>query len=332
MQVDSNLPLFVARELLPSFGVTAIQAVAGGLSHARVWKCASRELGTLCLRRWGSAHPTEARLQLIHAAQHHASQLLPFVPKVHRDHQGRSYWMVEGLLWELTQWMPGTADYLKLPSRSRLGNAMESLAQLHQVWYELTREHGSSRAVAQRVETLSRWLSMRDLVEKVGSCVRDNSEASMCMSTIQMLQVQGPGLYSELQKAADEVVVLHPVLRDFWSEHLLFDGAKVSGIIDYGALRIDEPATDLARLLGSLHPFESEVRREAVEQYNAAAVCPVDFSRVDLLDRSGTLLAALQWLDWLVLERRKFNVPASSLFARWQLLLSRMMGEGLIVG
>ena len=87
-----------------------------------------------------------------------------------------------------------------------------------------------------------------------------------------MLHVRGPQLLSELKSAAEKPVATHPVLRDVWSDHVLFEGARVTGIIDYGALRMDEPAADLARLLGSLHPFELDARIHGVEEYNSRAL------------------------------------------------------------
>ncbi len=152
---------------------------------------------------------------------------------------------------------------------------MGALAKLHCVWYEMSHQQAASPSVMQRIQMLNSWLSMSDLVERVGANVRESIEATTSMSTIQMLQLHGPHLLGELRLASQVAVVLHPVLRrDLWSDHLLFSGTEVSGIIDYGALRVDEPAADLARLLGSLHPFDVEVRSKAVQSYNVTAMSP----------------------------------------------------------
>ena len=115
---------------------------------------------------------------------------------------------------------------------------------------------------------LSEWLAMRNLVEQVGAGVRGPIESAACMSTVRMLHARGPQLLEELRTASEVRVTLHPVLRDIWSDHVLFQGEQVSGIIDFGTVRMDEPAADLARMLGSLHPFEEEVRLGAIEAYN----------------------------------------------------------------
>jgi homoserine kinase type II len=147
-----------------------------------------------------------------------------------------------------------------------------------------------------------------------------------------MLHSRGPGLRDELLQAGEVQVLLQPVLRDIWSDHLLFEGERVSGIIDFGTVRIDEPAADLARMLGSLHPYELDVRLRAIEAYNRKCKDqPVNPTRVELLDRSGTLLTALQWMRWLILDRQKFNADTDKLFERWQTALARMMGESLVI-
>ncbi len=336
MPLDPQIPATFAGEILSQFAITAARPMLGGLSGAKVWRCQSGLLGPLCLRKWSTTHPTPERLQFIHDALDRARQQVSFIPQVHRDRLGASFWSIDDNLWEVTQWMPGESSYLARPSREKLWSAIEALASLHDAWddrtHEGTREAAVSPSVLQRVEMLSKWLAMPDLVEQVGSSVRGPVEATACMSTVKLLHSRGPQLLKELTQVEGRLVILQPVLRDIWSEHLLFDGARVSGIIDFGAMRVDEPATDLARLLGSLHPFELDQRLAAVEYYNTLRSShPVEFTHVDLLDRSATLLTALQWLQWLILERRRFPMSAEKLLERWQTALSRMMGEDLLI-
>ena len=333
MTIDRNIPTEFADQTLSQFEIVSMKPMVGGFSGARVWRCHSNLLGPLCLRQWSSTHPTQPRLQFIHEALDQACAHLTFIPKLIRDRDGKSYWFAGDSLWEVTQWMPGQADYMRHPSRVKLEAAVTALADLHRVWGGFLNKQAVSPSVVQRVEMLSEWLAMGSLVEQVGACVHGPVEAAACMSTVRMLHSRGPRLLEELQIASEIRLTLQPVLRDIWSDHLLFQGETVSGIIDFGTVRMDEPATDLARMLGSLHPFELDVRLGAIQAYARKRPSQlIDPERVELLDRSGTLLTALQWMRWLVLERRKFNVESGLLLARWQTALSRMMGESLVLG
>jgi homoserine kinase type II len=271
-------------------------------------------------------------LKFIHDALDRACEHLSFVPRVFRDREGKSFWLIGDCLWEVTQWMPGQANYMRQPSRAKLESAIDVLADLHRVWFDFAREQAVSPSVAQRIEMLGEWMATRDLVEQVGASVRGPVEATACMATLRMLHSRGPQLIEELRRGAEVCVTLHPVLRDIWSDHLLFEGERVSGVIDFGTVRMDEPAVDLARMLGSLHPFEVDVRLAAIEVYNRKRPeHALDAQRIELLDRSGTLITALQWMRWLVLERRSFHADGGRLFERWQTALSRMMGESLVI-
>ena len=330
--LDPNIPPSFVVDTLSQFGIHSARPVAGGLSGARVWRCASNVHGWLCLRRWSPTHPTPARLKFIHDAVQYATDRIPFLPRILRDNVGNSFWSIDGCLWELTQWMPGEADYMSRPSGAKLDSAIDSVAKLHAIWFDYLHECSLSPAVQQRISMLGEWLAKRDLVERIGTALRGPIEAAACMSTIKLLHSRGPQLLDELQRVSKDSVRLQPVLRDLWSDHLLFEHEQLSGIIDFGAMRMDEPASDLARMLGSLHPFEFDKRVAAIERYNMKRPShPVSVSHVDLLDRSASLLTALQWLQWLVLERRKFSINNHKLLERWQTALSRMMGEDLLL-
>src|SRR5205807_3808434 len=53
-----------------------------------------------------------------------------------------------------------------------------------------------------------------------------------------------------LESLADISLPLQPCIRDIWHDHVLFTANDVTGVIDFGAVDMDTPATDIARLLG----------------------------------------------------------------------------------
>jgi homoserine kinase type II len=92
-----------------------------------------------------------------------------------------------------------------------------------------------------------------------------------------------------------------------WHDHVLFSGDAVSGLVDYGSVRIDHAAVDLARLLGSLVGDDSAGWEAGLEAY--VALRPLSQSEQGLaraLDQTGTILGMANWLRWLYLEHRVF--------------------------
>src|SRR5690606_5799306 len=110
------------------------------------------------------------------------------------------------------------------------------------------------------------------------------SASRLAQQTLMHLAALGPELLQHLIHIQRTAVPLQFVLRDVWSDHILFTEDCVTGIIDFGAARVDEPATDVARLLGSLEPRDASRWLLGWEAYQAANP-HVDLERVRLLDR-----------------------------------------------
>src|SRR5262249_4622464 len=98
-----------------------------------LWRAEAAGL-SLCLRAW-PAHPSDPdRLALIHRLMARARRAgLSFVPAVFAagdttvvGHAGR--------LWDLTEWLPGRADFHERPTAARLEAACSALARLHNAW------------------------------------------------------------------------------------------------------------------------------------------------------------------------------------------------------
>ncbi len=85
-----------------------------------------------------------------------------------------------------------------------------------------------------------------ELVEPVGSAV---SVLQSAWPTV------GVRLAGQLSPWSEKPVALQYVFRDVHREHVLFDGGAVRGIIDFDALRVDTPATDLARWASGFDAF-----------------------------------------------------------------------------
>jgi Ser/Thr protein kinase RdoA (MazF antagonist) len=125
-------------------------------------------------------------------------------------------------------------------------------------------------------------------------------------------------------------VRLQPCLRDVWHDHLLFDGDRLTGLVDYAAVGPDSVAADLARMLGSLVADDDEGWRVALVAYRN--VSPLSIEEEHLarrLDRTGVIVALANWLRRLGEEGRRFE-DAGAAVQRVEELLARVerWGQG----
>ncbi len=109
-----------------------------------------------------------------------------------------------------------------------------------------------------------------------------------------------PGL---LRRWRTRIWPLQPCLCDVWHDHILFDEDYVTGIVDYGAMKIDHPVVDVARLLGSLVEDDAAGWATGLAAYRQ--VRPFTDEEEELapvLDATGTTLGASVWLRRLYHE------------------------------
>ena len=126
-----------------------------------------------------------------------------------------------------------------------------------------------------------------------------------------------------LTAAANIGVSWQPCIRDIWHDHVLFEGDRVSGLIDFGALRCDTVAGDVARLAESMAGDDFDQWQCAVDAYRAIRPLSDDeLTLVQAFDRTAPLLAAINWIDWIFRSGRTFDDPAE-VTCRVKKILSR---------
>jgi len=183
--------------------------------------------------------------------------------------------------------------------------AVEAVARLHDAWSRLVPPGPlPCPAIERRWRALAEW----DRLVAAGWRPRpapDDPVAPYAEAAWDRL----PGVLS--QTRADLVhwrhqpVPVQPCLCDVWHDHVLFDGDRVTGLIDYGAAKVDHVAVDLARLLGSLVPSELDRRAAALRVYQGIRPLPQP-ELVELLDRTGVVVGLTNWLRWLYHEGREY--------------------------
>lgn len=78
--------------------------------------------------------------------------------------------------------------------------------------------------------------------------------------------------------------------------------------MDFGSIKIDHVAVDLARLLGTMVGDDVEARMAGIDAYSQ--IRPFSSKHVPLvqaLDETGTILGAANWLMWRYRDGRTFS-------------------------
>ncbi|HEX4146001.1 MAG TPA: phosphotransferase [Pirellulales bacterium] len=285
---------------------------AGGFSGARFWRLTTPR-GLLCLRRWPPEYPTVERLEFIQAVLWHVNiegfALSP-LPLEADNHAG--FVEHQGALWQLEPWLPGVADYHAAPGEARLRSALACLAQFHLA--------AASFPLADNGPLASpRLLARRDRLQTLRAGELDRLAAAIRPGRWPALAERAARLVQLVRLAADRVepavaaavalrVPIQPCIGDIWHDHVLFLGNAVSGLVDFGGMRADSVAGDIARLLGSLVADDAAGWQIGLAAYDRHRPLSTDERRlVTAFDRSGVLLSGLEWIERIYVQRRVFD-------------------------
>ena len=285
---------------------------AGGFSGAEFWRLTS-PTGLLCLRHWPREHPDAQQLEFIHTVLRHVDRvgfhLVP-VPVPRRD--GSTFGAFHGRLYELTNWLPGDAEFHQNPTPTRLSAAMKALAQFHNSANSCERyqlRESRSRGIESRLSQTRQLLSkeLREIERYVNSGDWPSLEP-IARKLIQLVQRHAPSTQFALEQVSQVVVPLQPCIRDIWHDHILFEGDRVTGLVDFGAMRMEAVSGDIARLLGSLIGDDADRWHEGIGSYNETRpLSDVERNLIVAFNQSNKLLSGINWLRWIYVERRVFE-------------------------
>ena len=311
---ESPPPAVSAAYALPEVVWTYL-GTAGGFSGSRIWRGVTPDGRAFCLKAYPAGRMDREVLEsTVHRWMREVR--LPFVPTVEATPQGRTAIEHLGRVWDLSTWMPGLADFHTSPSDPRLAFAVTALAELHRAWSANPVKGNHTRpapAVVRRLSALSDWLWLTDSGWRPPFSSFDGSVREPAETAWRIVPALARRAIRELDPWRSIPVTTHPCLCDVWLDHVLFDGDRVSGFIDFSAVKVDHPAVDLARLLGSLvpdDPVRTAVALDAYQRVNALSHPQL----VAVLDRTGTVVAAIHWLRSVYLDRRP--VPNMDAVAR----------------
>jgi homoserine kinase type II len=285
----------------------------GGFSGALLFRIEA-PAGPFCLRGW-PAFVEKEQLDFVHALLRRACDAgLDFVPRAMLTIHNQPYVRVGDRFWELMTWMPGTPMLRDRRGIGQVHLACAAIAHLHLVWAEPAREHTVCPGVLRRLDAARDWLPLL----KTGWQPPANPGDPVAVWAAEAWQLLQRSLWEVpriLLPWKQRPVPIQPCVCDIWEEHVLFDGDRVTGIVDFGSARLDNVAVDVARLLGSLCPAASVAEnapsllsRMGLHGYEQQRPLSDDERALARdLHRTGTVIAAANWLRRLYRDGEEFD-------------------------
>jgi Ser/Thr protein kinase RdoA (MazF antagonist) len=278
----------------------------GGFSGALIWRLQC-PVHDFCLKAWPANDVSAERLGWIHELVEEArASGIDFLPKVIRTPAGESVVECNGWRWDVNTWKQGSADFHSRPTAERLQAACSSLAKLHRVWQANHGSVGPCPGVRRRLDALQQWQELlaggwRPVVHR-----NDPISSAVLHASIWVLDRVAEA-QRRLLPWRETPLPLHPCWCDPWHDNLLFTGDNLTGLIDYGSVKIDHAAVDLARMLGSLAGDDAEMWSIGLKAYESVRpLSKQDRDLLPILDYTGLVVAAVNWLRWLYHEGRMF--------------------------
>jgi homoserine kinase type II len=287
-------------------------AGAGGLSGARLWRYGC-EQGLLVLRAWPEHGPGRSQLEHIHHWLFRASNL-GFIPVPIRDCAGRTLQEYKGRCWEVTPWLCGAAPAGAAVPPPLVQSAFTALAALHQC-LAVEQVEGTSPGLGQRYREIKQLTSGGfDSIEAAILCATRSEDTELVQAAlrwVELARVIAPRIHQPLGLAAGRLLTLQPCLRDVRPDHFLFEGDRVRGLVDFGAMGIDCVAGDLARLLPEWLD-DVAARARALGAYERIRpLTAVEADLIPIFESATALLIGEHWTRWHYLENRRFDDPCA---------------------
>ena len=306
---------------------------AGGFSGSRFWKITDETNRQLCLRRWPeSATRDGSRLHWLHRQVSRAFDSGCYFVPVPMPGNARETLVAYGdHLWQLEPWMPGVANFHKSPNSEKLESAMRALASFHRSLNSVPCRREPSPGLANRLTMVRQLFDSQQVtdqfraIESTACNWSMNDEfAELSAGICMRFRIIAPHVYHLLNTHCKTPVEVQTVIADVWHDHVLFSGNDVTGIVDFGAMRMDTPVCDVARLLGSLVGDDKTKKKQGLAAYQSANELSQELAPlIDVFDQSTTLMSGMNWLRWICLEGRDFG-DLRPIIGRLNTVLNRM--------
>ena len=358
---DRRQPTGPVDNLTPFEG-ESMRRMPPGMSGAHLFRCATAGGDCWAVKRWPAGtcreRVTELHRVIRFAAGHGGPPLpLPLGPA------GATAVTHDGYVWDVCRWLPGKPSGPDADD-SLIAAGAAAIARFHRAVRPLDRLHRPAPAVAERLRRIERLASSpeRSVLDGavpsatsrrysgpragtagwLASAMRDAGFARAWGNALRILGEQGRAALERsrrrLAAESDRPVPLQWVLRDVHRGHVLFfRSGNVSGILDFDAMRVDTPATDLARWVSGFLTGASGSDRTAGESAGCGAfdrradgiwraalagyrsVSPFS-DREEHLSRlllpASLWISLANWCVWLAIEGRTFPCGPSAVANR----------------
>lgn len=338
--MSDSLPPAVFETWLRSRGVSEVVPVGGGLSGAIVYRAAGDRAQRWAVRGWPPSVSGE-RVSEVHRVMRLARQAgcrwTPAVELAVVSGATRSWTIAAGRVWDCCEWMPGRPPGAHDDPAAVLRQTAAAVAQFHAAVSSLAPPPATApppipvAAVKSRLQRLAELgplldplLASRTFLSPLQGTASATQRALDCLR--QVWASQRLRALRLLEPWTGIAFKQQYVFRDIHLGNVLFHEGRLSGIVDYDAVRIDSPATDLARLIGSVRLVlppeawdhsEETLWGEMLSVYREVGEFSTQEEQLSrVLAEVSPLISLANWLVWVVVERRSFPGPAAGVDER----------------
>ena len=294
--------------------ILSIERIPPGFSGAELFRCQTAG-GDFAIKRWPTQTKPE-RIDEVHAVQRLAANQLAFVPRLIATHSGSTRLTIRNESFEIATWMRGNPLDENDAPREKIARGAAAIAQFHVATATagLTTNAGLTKAIPPAVT--SRIDRLNELADLMPQALAIDFQEHDGISQIQArLRQDWRSMHQAAKRTisswANVAMPLRCVIRDCHRGHILFEADRVTGMVDFDAIKRDTVATDLARWVGTIG-FESE--GDLAQHWLAAvdgyrSVNPLTEDEVRLareLESVNHVIVLANWVVWVVLEQRRF--------------------------
>lgn len=282
--------------------------VSEGLSGAVVHRCTTNG-GVFALKRW-PAGTSAQRIDEVHHVQRFVGNSLSIVPPLVPWREAQTRLTFGNSHFECSRWLAGLAfDDAIDDVAAAVHRGAAAIGQFHRSAAAL----GSEIAIAPAV--IQRWKRLGELKERLPVALLRSQTltgslrlvADRFNQTWRQLHDQS---VSRLRPWISRPVPVQWVLRDVHREHILFEGGRVTAVVDFDAVKRDTVVSDLSRWVGSFREFAVDPKTlwsQAFSGYQASsAISPCEQELASAIEEASGFIYLANWVVWVACEDRDF--------------------------